>query len=180
MEEEKRSREGKLRDRLAKKRKAKEAEMQQAALSERVSGHGLGQSSTDPRLTDTKHALCTSRLRGAMGRFHRPQMKRRMKPLPGMASNGRQLKYGRRVLCTAVQRRNTTLLPIDTLSQALNLGICLTHENTCPMLNLLKLEQEKQAAQKNLEEEERAERQRFHDQVRKRERKQLRTARRHP
>lgn len=38
MEEEKRSREAKLRDRLAKKRKAKEEEMQQAALSERVSG----------------------------------------------------------------------------------------------------------------------------------------------
>lgn len=37
MLEEKRSREGKLRERLAKKRKAKEAEMQQAALSERVS-----------------------------------------------------------------------------------------------------------------------------------------------
>lgn len=37
MEEEKRSREGKLRDRLAKKRKAKEDEIQQAALSERVS-----------------------------------------------------------------------------------------------------------------------------------------------
>lgn len=36
MEEEKRSREGKLRDRLAKKRKDKEDEMQQAALSERV------------------------------------------------------------------------------------------------------------------------------------------------
>lgn len=36
MEEEKRSREGKLRDRLAKKRKAKEQEMQEAALSERV------------------------------------------------------------------------------------------------------------------------------------------------
>lgn len=36
MEEEKRSREGKLRDRLAKKRKAREQEMQEAALSERV------------------------------------------------------------------------------------------------------------------------------------------------
>lgn len=45
MQEEKRSREGKLRDRLAKKRKAKEAEMQQAALSERVSD--LAQGSTD-------------------------------------------------------------------------------------------------------------------------------------
>lgn len=36
MDQEKRTREGKLRDRLAKKRKAKEDEMQQAALSERV------------------------------------------------------------------------------------------------------------------------------------------------
>lgn len=37
MEEERRSREGKLRDRLSKKRRAKEEEMQKAALSDRVS-----------------------------------------------------------------------------------------------------------------------------------------------
>lgn len=37
MEDERRSREGKLRDRLAKKRRAKEEEMQKAALSDRVS-----------------------------------------------------------------------------------------------------------------------------------------------
>lgn len=52
MEEEKRSREGKLRDRLAKKRKAREQEMQEAALSDRVRYlSGLGRVETEPTFT---------------------------------------------------------------------------------------------------------------------------------
>lgn len=163
MEEEKRSREGKLRDRLAKKRKAKEAEMQQAALSERVSGPG--QRRIDRRLT-TQITSYAAKLDRALRWCHQPRMQRGMIPQTGVTSNDRQKnKWHKCYFCaeaTALLRRCLAESSTATWHPSHN----LTCDNTCPPLNLLQLQQEKQAAQKHLEEEERAERQRFHDQVR--------------
>lgn len=165
MEEEKRSREGKLRDRLAKKRKAKEEEMQKAALSERVSGM--------PTRTDsTKHGSTVNhvvrRNRSAVNLMGTPTSQICVRACRVVALElclESDFKTLRAVCCTPRQIP-LWCFAVNITDFSYGNPYSLLNTSTPCLDNFYNVPQEKQIEQKNLEDEERAERQRFHDQAR--------------